>query len=84
MALDDGTWSPHTLAVSPLASREDIISGESWLVYLLPPVVPILLVGPQMEGSSGAAWLREVVQGASHEEVSKYVFDGGANQQSAV
>jgi hypothetical protein len=41
--------------VSPLTSRDVIISGEAWLVYLLPYLVPIPLVRPQMEGSSGAA-----------------------------
>jgi hypothetical protein len=53
--LDDGTWSPDTLEVSLLASREVVVSGDSWLVYLLPSLVPIPLVKPQMEGSSGVA-----------------------------
>jgi hypothetical protein len=51
--LDVGTWSPDTLEVSLLASREVVVSDDSWLVYHLPPLLPILLVKPQMEGSSG-------------------------------
>jgi hypothetical protein len=43
------------LEVLPLASREVFVSGESWLACLLPPLVPIPLVRPQMEGSGGAA-----------------------------
>jgi hypothetical protein len=59
MALDDGTWSPDTLEVSLLASREVelprevVVSNTSWVLYLLPSLVPTLLVKPQMEGSSG-------------------------------
>jgi hypothetical protein len=55
MASDDGTWSPYALKVSPSALREASVSEEFWFVYLLPPLVPIPFVRPQLEGSSGAA-----------------------------
>jgi hypothetical protein len=63
------------LEVSPLTSRDVIVSGEAWLVYLLPYLVPIPLVRPQMEGKQrggvatrGGAWCK------GHEGVGKQVF----------
>jgi hypothetical protein len=46
---------PDVLYVSPSASKEVVVSGDLCLACPTPLLVPIPLVGPQMEGSSGAA-----------------------------
>jgi hypothetical protein len=50
-------WSVglDVLYVSPSASREVVVSSDLWLACSTPLLVPIPLVGPQMEGGSGAA-----------------------------
>jgi hypothetical protein len=51
--LDDGTWSPDMLEVSLLASREVVVSGESWLVCLVSSLVSIPLVRPRWRVAAG-------------------------------
>jgi hypothetical protein len=58
LPMDGVEWwyvGPDVLYVSPSASREVAVSGDLGLACPSPLLVPIPLVGPQMEGGSGAA-----------------------------
>jgi hypothetical protein len=46
---------PDVLCVSPSALKEVVVSGDLGLACPSLLLVPIPLVGPQMEGGSGAA-----------------------------
>jgi hypothetical protein len=58
LPVDGVEWwyvGPDVLCVSPLTSREVVVSGDLGLACPSPLLVPIPLVGPQMEGGSRAA-----------------------------
>jgi hypothetical protein len=59
LPVDDVEWwyvGADVLYVSPSASWEVIVSGDLWLACKTPLLVSIPpVVGPQMEGGSGAA-----------------------------
>jgi hypothetical protein len=69
--------------ISSMEGRRVRSSGACVFVATLSPH-PAAWSGPQMEGGSGSAYLRGVVEGAmAMVKTASMLFGGGANQRSA-